>query len=297
MNNKFLAAGSVALMGAGSLLGATPANAFTEADCGTVPADAFLELLGEDICSVTFDINSETAWEVPAGIDRLAAVLIGGGGCSMQMSNTGYGGGGGEVIYIDDVDPADLADLTIGGPGNALPELDGGDTTLGSYVAEGGIRGEDYDGAGTSGSGNAAAFTAGTSTNLFGGGAKTAATSSAIGAGYVLSDPDLTNDDPFFSDAFDTIEMGKGGSPLALPNSVGYGEGGSADADDALSNAGETGAAIFRWSLTDVNTDSETPLAATGVDANAIGMTAGALGLGGVALAVVAAARRARRVK
>ena len=98
MTNKILAAGSVALVGAGSLLGATAAQAYTEADCGTEPTGAFLSLINDDICSLTFNSTSDTDWTIPAGIDRLAAVLVGGGGGSVSFVGGGYAGGGGEVI-------------------------------------------------------------------------------------------------------------------------------------------------------------------------------------------------------
>lgn len=289
MPNRIVAASSVALMGAGSLLAATPAAAYTSADCGTVPDGAFVSLINDNICSVTFNADSDTEWEVPAGIDRLAAVLVGSGGGGTSIAGCGYGGGGGEVIYIDDVDPADLTDLSVGESSLTNPDGHGYPTSFGPYEAAGGFVGDDNSNAGWSGNGNISAYEG---SNNHGGGAKGDATSTGPGEGYMLHDPELTLDDPLFPDTGSTTQWGRGGSGTETPGVNGYGTGGNSDGA-----AGTQGAAIFRWSLDDMNTDADDsePLASTGIDANGIGLTAGVLGLGGVGLAAIAAARRALR--
>lgn len=294
MTQKILAAGSIALMGAGALLGATPANAATVADCGSVPDGAFVGLINDEICVVTFNLSSSTDWTVPDGIDRLAAVLVGGGGGSVSFVGVGYAGGGGEVIYVSDVDPADVVDIVVGEDGNITNNGDGQDSSFGPYVARGGEHGEWDSTLGDSGNGNAGAAVNGDiDSGLYGGGAKTPATPTSAGEGYLLSDPELTEGDELFPAVDGAHAWGAGGGLGTIPNVTGYGEGASATA--ANSSTGTQGAVMFRWNVTDVQTDSD--LAATGVDANTIGITAGVLGAAGVGLAVLAAARRARREK
>ena len=136
MTNKILAAGSVALMGAGALIGAAPAHAsITDADCGPIPTDAFLEVVDGEICNLTFDSQSATNWAFPTNVDRIAAVIIGGGAGIVLADSTGYAGGGGEVLYVNDVDTADIASMIIGGGGASSfsygGAADGEDTVLG----------------------------------------------------------------------------------------------------------------------------------------------------------------------
>ena len=298
MSNKILAAGSVALMGAGSFMGAAPAGAIVEADCGEAPTNGFVWVVNDTICSVSLNMNSATDFTMPAGIDRLAALVIGAGGGSVSDGYAGYAGGGGEVLYVADVTVSDLNTIEIGHGGlsstSYTGSTSGGDTTLGSTVARGGEFGRDLASSGDSGNGNTSWSSGGWDWNeRFGGGAKSDASDGTPGAGYLLNDPELTLGDELFP-AEDAPEFGRGGSGNSIPGEAAFGWGGSATSGDKQD--GVSGGIIFRW-IPNSAAASENSLAATGVDANSIGMTAGALGLGGVALAVVAAARRARRNK
>lgn len=297
MTSKILAAGSATLIGAASLLAAAPAHAITVADCGTVPDGAFVNLINGEVCTVLFNYNSETNWTAPNNVERIAAVLVGGGGGSVSFVGAGYGGGGGEVLYIDDVDPDDVVDIAVGEGGTFANGGDGEQTSFGPYTALGGEHGDWSLGGdlGDSGSGNSGAPNGGNIDNgLYGGGAKTAATSSASGEGYLLSDPDLTDNDPLFPVQETAIPWGQGGSIVdTMPEQTGYGEGGSASSSTSME--GTQGAIIFRWAA--VASDDSDALADTGVDANGIGITAGVLGLSGVALGVFAAVRRSRRIQ
>lgn len=295
MTTKFLAAGSVALVGAGSFLAATPAQAYTTADCGTIPEGAFAAVLDGDVCSLTFIASSDTNWTVPSNIERLAAVLIGGGGLGSNQYGCGYGGGGGEVIYVSDVELADVVDISIGIGGNPIDSSDGGNTVFGPYAAAGGEAGY-WPNGGYSGSDNASAGVGGDADyGVRGGGAKSAADGTDPGAGYAPNDPDLTENDAFFPEQPQMLPWGAGGDgacgSVVIPDRTGFGEGGAANGTDTLT--GTDGAVIFRWAAV----DTAEGLASTGIDANGIGMTAGVLGISGVALGIVAAARRSRRVK
>ena len=229
MSNKILAAGSVALMGAGSFMGAAPANAFTVDDCGTVPDGAFVSLLDGDVCSLTFIASSDTDWAVPSGIERLAAVLVGGGGRGVNDTSCGYGGGGGEVVYVSDVDPADVVDISVGIGGNPVDDSDGGNTTFGSYTAAGGDGGS-WPNGGYSGSDNASEGVNGDAdAGVRGGGAKSAATTTTPGEGYAPDDADLTEGDEFFPAQDQMLPWGAGGDGGCggdiIPDFTGYGEG------------------------------------------------------------------------
>ncbi|MFM6968743.1 MAG: hypothetical protein ACKOWN_07490, partial [Microbacteriaceae bacterium] len=110
--------------------------------------------------------------------------------------------------------------------------------------------------------------------------------------GYVWNDPELVGaDNELWPGPLDTSAYSTGGNGF---ESDGHNWGDGGDASFAGSawilDSGQDGFALFHYRL-------GTSLASTGVDANSIGMTAGALTLGGIALAVVAAARRARRNK
>lgn len=282
MSEKLIAAGSATLMAAGSLFGATAAQAATAADCGTF-TDATVELLVGNVCSVTFDAAGEAQFTAPAGVSKLEALVIGAGfGAEWCGTGAGYAGGAGEVLYVSNLDESATQSIDVG-------TEDGEDTTLNSTVADGAI-GDD------SGSGNLG-FAPDRDAdgnfiyNVFGGGAKTAAGANGVvgyaGDGYVSSDPDLVGaNNALFPVLTGDLVLGQGGSGIEILDDSSYGSGGSTNGDTGEAN-GYGGAVIFRYKVPGA-------LAATGVDASAIGMGAGALLAGGVALGAVGAVRRSR---
>lgn len=254
-------------------------------------------LIAPGICEIV--MYSAGTFTPPAGVTKVAAVLVGGGGGGYQDA-TGYGGGGGEVTYVDAVALTGPLVVTVGKGGSLgtspSSASDGGDTTLNSYTARGGQAGVFANG-GASGSGNAGWSTLG---NSPGGGAKSAATATAPGSGYVFSDiPGV--DSTLFPIAFDLPwEFGQGGAPAASSPNPGSGSGGGYSAPDpGLTFDGAQGSVILRFAPAEESTPprGSTPpggekLAATG--ANDTSLLASVLGLGLIVAgaAIVARPRR-----
>jgi hypothetical protein len=297
VTHKLIAAGSVALLGAGSLLGATAANAFTVADCGATPAGGFIDHT-DGHCQLGFPAGEYT-WTTPANSSELWGLLIGGGGgASSDLSpspDSGYAGGGGEVEFVDltELDAGTELDILTGAGG--LSTIDGSRAadgepsvlTAGSQVwtVAGGVGNDDFSwswgwcGAGLVGQGP----------SYFDDGLPEPA-DEFCGPGAPGYIPTEELDTPgIFSNV--TFEIAPGGDVLldGIGNQV---EGSGADVfvDSLTQNAttdpkGDDGGIIFRWIPGD--------LASTGVDAAPLGIAAaGMLVAGGVGLAI---ARRARR--
>ena len=282
MTHKFLAAGSVALMGAGSLLGASAAHAATEADCGE--HNALVTLMDGNICDVRIFSNGDYEFTAPAGVTAVEAIIVGAGDSATSYFNVsnsyfeGYAGDAGEVVFIDDVDPDVTHEITIGiGASHGRSEFDSEwidtatysaptDTVLdGVHVAAAGD-GEGGDGA------KGAPFTY---------------------SGFLSSDPDLVGaDNPLWPVVDDETPLGEGGRYYELESdmygvTLGTGASWSDDSALGLQEDGGDGAAIFRFYAPG--------LASTGVDAAPMGIAAaGMLVAGGIGLAI---ARRARRSK
>lgn len=292
MSEKFLAAGSVTLLAAGSLLGASSAQAYTDADCGT---DLGLDLVAliEGICYVTDMRTGEFVFTAPAGVETLEAILIGGGGGAASDEGTiGYAGGAGEVIFIDELDPAEPIDLYVG-RGGAVGQA-GEDSILQQgtdiFTADGGE-------VITSGSGEFGAVSdsdGGLSMN--GGGSSGPATATAGGPGYLTSDATLVGaNNPLWPEIDGAVEFARGGSVESMREYQQVGDGGySLLVNGSRENTpGDDGGVIFAYQVPTVGSTSSLP--PTGIDASNIGMGAGALVAGGVALGVVAAVRRGRK--
>ena len=299
MNNKILAAGSVALMGASSLLGASAAQAYTDEDCGDLNGMSFGFLLeeGGDVCAAIALGPGDFTFQAPAGTTAVEMIFVGAGGGAAQQASDGYGGNGGEILFIEGIDPSATFEFTLGAGGAAGGEVgnDGELSTLSigqeEYEAHGGDGGEYFTG--QSGGGNSYASRL-TGSTQFGGGSKEPATADGPGAGWGIGEPGLVGDDnPLWIWEIGDSQYADGGNGEAI-DGHNWGSGGDVEwnGTDWDIEDGQDGFAEIHYKL-----GATTPLASTGVDANAIGMTAGALGLGGVALAVVAAARRARRTK
>lgn len=298
MTKKILAAGSVALMGAGALLGATTAaNAVTDVDCGDLSGMSFgfLPEGSEDVCIAIALGPGDFTFQAPAGTTAVEVILVGAGGGGAQEASNGYGGNGGEILFIDEIDPAATLEFSLGDGGSAGGTVgdDGESSTLvigqDDFEARGGDGGE-YS-AGQSGGGNAFAFDANGYTQ-HGGGSKEAATSAGPGTGWAIGEPGLVGaDNPLWEWADGDSEYASGGNGGTL-DGVNWGDGGDVEWTGSswdISN-GEPGFAEVHYQIGET-----TPLASTGVDAAPMGIAAtGMLVAGGVGLAF---ARRARRTK
>ena len=282
MSDKLLAAGSVTLMAAGSLLGATAAQAANVADCGTHPG-ASVSLVNGTICQVVYDAVGEHSFTPPAGITAFEAILIGGGAGASKWTITefpdyleksaGYGGWPEHYVYED---VSGEYDLYVGDGGTFEERVD----TNAVPVYTGGIDGEDT--------------WLGDPLEEYASGAWFAVPlvdSGMYGFGHALSDVasgDLGEENPLWPAADGGILFATTGTVVDAAGcpSQSYGSGGSVCG--TTYEDGASGAVIIRWRL------SATALSATGVDATAIGIGAGALLAGGVALGAVAAVRRSR---
>ena len=283
MTNKILAAGSVALMGAGALAGATPATAVTAADCGTFDG-ATVTLLDGKICDVVFDVPGEYSFKAPAGVTALEGVMIGAGAGGLGYDDgstvVGYGGHAGEIAFYDGVSTTTdwIVYVGMGGPaaystaynsvvGN-LGESSG--LTLdvpGDYPGAQGYEGPDDDGPYNAEGANTG--------------------NPDITSGFLLSDPALVGaNNPLWPAVSGELEYGVGGSggPGRDPfGNVTAGSGGNANGDEGQD--GGDGMVVLRYLAPG--------LASTGVDAAPMGIAAvGMLVAGGIGLAI---ARRARR--
>lgn len=287
-------------MGASALLGTTTAaQAYTDADCGDLSGMSlgYLPEGSEDVCIAVALGPGDFTFQAPAGTTAVEVILVGAGGGGAVDASNGYGGNGGEILFIDEIDPAATLEFSLGDGGSAGGTVggDGASSTLvigqDDFEARGGDGGE-YA-AGQSGGGNASAVDANGYTQ-HGGGSKEAATSAGPGAGWGIGEPGLVGaDNPLWEWVGDESQFAGGGNG-GTADGVNWGDGGDVELIDLswdISN-GEPGFAEIHYQLGEI-----TPLASTGVDANSIGLTAGALGLGGVVLAVIAATRRARRTK
>ena len=280
MSEKLLAAGSVTLMAAGSLLGASAAQAATVADCGTHPG-ATVSLINGTICEVLFDTVGEHSFDAPAGVTAFEAVLIGGGmGSSKEtvesdpsvlVNRYGYGG---SLEHFEYQDVTGALDVTVGAGGVAeWSYTESGGPTL--YYVVGTDGGNSSLGANSADGANWRPYTSGESY-----GPTSLSEESLVGVDNPLfpvtpGEPGYAFSGNFFDNTGDcpTPSYGSGGS-ICGTGTFYYGDGAS-------------GAVFIRWAL-------PAKLASTGVEASAFGIGAGALLAGGVALGAVAAVRRAR---
>jgi len=277
MSEKLLAAGSVTLMAAGSLLGATAAQAATAADCGAHPG-ATVTLINGNICQVLFDTPGDFSFDAPAGVTAFEAVLISGGiGASKETVTSDPGilverfGYGGWMSHHEYQDVSGALGVTVGeGGGHEWSYTENGGETL--YYTQGTVGGDTSLGENTES------------------GAYWREYSSAAAYGSTpLSEEWLVGaDNPLFPVTAGEEEYAPSGDFYLnagdCPPQT-YGAGGSVCG--TTYEDGASGAVFIRWAL-------PAKLAATGVDASAIGIGAGALLAGGVALGAVAAVRRAQ---
>ena len=299
MTNKILAVSSVALMGAGALLGTvSPANALFESECEPALGDEFMFGLqsGEsDICVASIGGAGSATFKAPAGTTALEVIFVGAGGGGAQEASNGYGGNGGEILFIEEIDPSATLEFSIGA-GGAPGGTVGGDGELSTLV----IGQDDYEAhggdggaylAGQSGGGNGFAVDTDGYTQ-HGGGSKEPATSDGPGAGWGIGEPGLVGaENPLWDWSIGNSQFADGGNGEAYDGND-WGSGGDVEWNGASWDIqeGQDGYVEIHYKL-----GSTAPLASTGVDAAPMGIAAaGMLVAGGVGLAI---ARRARRSK
>ena len=197
MTHKILAAGSVALMGAGALVGASPAFAytFTDADCDALAGPNIMSSVDtsnpnfDAVCTQIAFGPSDVTFTPPANLEELQVAIIGGGGGASHDAY-GYGGNGGGVMFIDGLEPTQSFVVTIGDGGD--PGQDGENTVLTAgtdvYSATGGDAGaNNYTYSGNDWESSLASD----NNSWHGAGAAGDATADGPGDGRDLDDPDL----------------------------------------------------------------------------------------------------------
>ncbi len=136
----------IAIIGLGSAFLATPAQAFTLADCGTAPAGATLTFAG-NLCKLTFSTPGTYSFTTPASVAGLSVLLVGGGGGTSHSApvggspvNIGYAGSGGKVTYADfsSASPNETFAITVGA-GGASSLLGAPDDGQSSTISKGSI--------------------------------------------------------------------------------------------------------------------------------------------------------------
>lgn len=196
-----------------------------------------------DVCQVV--ITADGVHTFPASLGKVSAVVVGaGGGGWFDVAGDGpYGGGGGEVIYVDSVATGTPLTVDIGEGGSAgavdVAAGDGEDTVFGAITARGGLGAmpdpdfpSDMVG-GTSGNGNLGDLMGG------GGAAGAAPNWDQRGPGYLLSAVPGADPDLFPASADGGIEYGLGGigewddNPTSLP--------------PVVANSGAGGTAFLNW--------------------------------------------------
>jgi hypothetical protein len=252
-----LSAVAFGLVAAPVILMPSMASALPETDpeCGTTTPAATLVAPG--VCEVVF--TESGTFTAPSGISKLAAFMVGAGAGGWGSINSfgSYGGGAGEVVYVDSVEFSNPLEVTVGIGGyfeqitisGAAPEL-GGDTSVGGTTALGGFPTDQFSG-GTSGNG----YAGGDATNCDmdstvelssgGGGASSAANGFSGGAGLVLSD--FADVDTTLFPALDSETVyGAGGDSCSTEVTVANtGNGGSAS--NSSGENGSDGVVIFRY--------------------------------------------------
>lgn len=306
-----IAGGSVFVFPAALL--ASPAVGVTES-CGGY--EGAVEVV-DGVCQYTFDEAGSHTFTAPESVGKISAILVGGGGGADVNGALAYAGGGGEVIYVDDI--TGETEIIVGAGGSQSDAeneaQDGSETKVGAAIARPGFSGSN---GGSSGNGNSGgSFDLDYDTTVFsgsGGGAGGDGDGAQGGPGLAASaatDVDIL----LFPVVVNEIKFGPGGSLVdpdgnlieepdfsvesletaGISPAVVSGAGGNlvvgASRDSLSPQAGQDGAVLIRWAGTaDDDSNGET-LPETGA---AIGSwtLAGAL----VAVGAGAAAVLRRRV-
>lgn len=320
-------AGGTAIVAPAAFM-ATPAFSVSTS-CGGVAGAVEVH---DGVCEYVYDTPGEYTFEAPAGVAKIAAVIVGGGGAGYNFTEEPnvyfwqyvYGGGGGEVVMTVVDSPTGSYELLVGAGGGAdgFDPGSGGDSIFDGVNATGGGVSDGNDGA-PSGNENEGAdcwdtlsFSEAYTSELLGGGgggAGGAADCWVGGSGLAFTDF-MVYDAQLFPE--DAGEFGKGGSiinettaevltPASFMPANGVseplaGEGGSvkvnrlstADGGYANSADGEDGMVLLRWAGESDESDSET-LPETGADIEPWTLAAA---LGSMAAGAAAVLRSRRRV-
>lgn len=278
------------------LMVGTAANATD--DCASVPGAA---LVAEGICEVSFTEAGSVSFQAPEGVTKISAVLVGAGGGGFADGAEAYGGGGGSIVFIDEVELSQQVEVVVG---------HGGEGATGSDASSGGEP-SSVNSTEASGGSAASGVASGDSENhegLFGYRGASGSGIGGVGQAYNKVDsPEPTTLDgglglpisavsgssSLFGLTTDTSLFGSGGpisvfGATAVPTSPIPGSGGAANgasgADSATAFDGADGGVYLRWA-----TSSE--LAKTGfadqstmwlLGLGGLAVTAGALALGSV---------------
>jgi len=270
--SKIMALSAGAGVFAAPLAFAAPA-AFAASDCGNGTE------VSAGICEQSFTTAGDFTFTAPSGVAKVSAIVVGAGGGGASYGNEGaYGGGGGEVLFVDSVDASATLSGTIGA-GGSIPATfaddaqAGGDSTFGSATAAGGSGATFFTG-GSSGDDNEG-FKVSDYVGS-GGGAGGAAADCEGGVG--LTGSDVSSGSTLFPVLLGEAVYGAGGSCSGV--SVGSftgtaGSGGSVSGDfgSAIAEAGEDGSVIVRWatSLPDTGLSVQPWMIGTGVALAAAG--------------------------
>ncbi len=252
------------------------------ASATSCPVDSTLVAPG--VCQIQVT-HSETL-TLPTGIQKLSAVLVGGGGGSV-LSGTQYGGGGGAVTYIDQVATTAPLEITIGAGGDSsnTPASTGGVTSIAGYSSTDALGGGSGTGVGgSSGSGTVSGFLSGA------GAGGTSISDSQPGPGILpsaISGVDTT----LFPVIAGEVALGAGGSPSATAAApVNTGDGGNLGDGTAATQSGGSGEVLLRFAL-------PVDLAHTGANTGLIAGLAGGLMAVGTSLVLASKRRAVRRTK
>ena len=255
-----------------------PAFAST-ADCTAVDPSA-TEVL-PDICEIQYLETGEYTFTAPAGVTKLSAVIVGGGGARETISGN-YAGGGGAVVYVSQVDASAPVDVVVGIGAQSSSDAAGGASSVNDDVAAGGFTGSSADAhGGDSGNGNA-----GGNVDAEGGGGGAGAAGSGSNGGIGLQASAVANDSVMWPAVDGEPYYGSGGD--VQPMVAGYGEAGWGADGSGQRDYGMDGLVILRWT-------TKGALPATGFDAGTFAAFAAAFMIPGAALLAFAA--RSRRVR
>jgi hypothetical protein len=255
----FLGLGTVAL-------GASSAQA-AEVCATSTPAAT---LIAPGICEVR--MTTSGTFTPPAGVSKVASVIVGaGGGSGAQGAN---GAGGGAVVYVDSIPTGAPLAVTVGTGGAAFVigfgALDGGSSSVGATTANGGSA----SGVTLGGASGTPHFSLANSTPCSTPGTESWSTSAGSGAqasndpsvwdgglGYAFSQLPSVDLTLFPVTPGETV-YGSGGSacqyPLvALPSNTGAG--GSANESNFDGQPGSDGLVVFRFASTVTPDPTPTP--------------------------------------
>lgn len=226
------------VVGAASVFQAVPAFAIESPDCGEAQVGSILSVVAGN-CEAVFAESGEYSFVAPEEAELIQAIVVGAGGGATEVSanENGYGGGGGEVIFVDTVANGETIAVTIG-TGGASGNTDGGgggNTLFDTTTARGGGGGAANGWAGASGDGSYA------DNSYVGGGS----IDDGQGTGYLPSDIELVDDSVLFPLIDSELELGRGGRFEQTPAEIGFGWGGSSW--NGVAQPGSDGAVLIRW--------------------------------------------------